>query len=139
VPCATNWRISGNAPVLRTTQDKYTRTLADVRLLDGTNVNHTLVKDGRCGWYRKYAPGDTVLEGLEKDAREAKKGLWVDPHPVPPWEWRKRYRLRIYNSPPRAGKWFGLFSPVYRFRPRCKVKDCPSFSTWGSWATMRKQ
>jgi hypothetical protein len=26
-------------------------------------------------WYRKYAPGDTVLEGLEKDAREAKKGL----------------------------------------------------------------
>jgi endonuclease YncB( thermonuclease family) len=23
-------------------------------------------------------------------AREAKKGLWVDPHPMPPWEWRKR-------------------------------------------------
>jgi endonuclease YncB( thermonuclease family) len=29
------------------------------------------------------------LEGLETEAREAKKGLWVDPHPVPPWEWRK--------------------------------------------------
>lgn len=43
-------------------------------LPDGTNVNHTLVKEGWCWWYRKYAPGDTVLEGLEKEAREAKKG-----------------------------------------------------------------
>jgi len=57
----------------------------------GTNINHTLVKkDGWRWWYRKYAPGDTLLEGLEKDAREAKKGLWSDPQPMPPWEWRKR-------------------------------------------------
>jgi micrococcal nuclease len=33
-----------------------------------------------------------VLEGLETEAREARKGLWVDPQPVPPWEWRKRNR-----------------------------------------------
>jgi endonuclease YncB( thermonuclease family) len=70
--------------------DKYGRTLADVLLPDGTNVNHTLVKDGWCWWYRKYAPGDTELEQLEKSAREAKKGLWADPQPVPPWEWRRR-------------------------------------------------
>ena len=73
-------------------KDKYRRTIADVLLPDGTNVNHTLVKDGWCWWYRKYAPGDTVLEGLEKDAREAKKGLWTDPQQVPPWEWQKRIR-----------------------------------------------
>ena len=70
-------------------KDKYGRTLADVRLLNRTHVNHMLVGDGWCWWYRKYAPGDTELEKVEKDAREAKKGLWVDPVPVPPWVYRK--------------------------------------------------
>ena len=40
------------------------RTLPDVFSLDGMNVNQELVKHGWCWWYRKYAPGDTVLEGL---------------------------------------------------------------------------
>lgn len=40
-------------------KDKHGRTIADVLLPDGTNVNHTLVKDGWCWWYRKYAPLDT--------------------------------------------------------------------------------
>jgi endonuclease YncB( thermonuclease family) len=72
--------------------DKYKRTLAEVLLPDGTHVNHTLVKDGWCWWYRKYAPDNSELMNLEKDARQAKKGLWVDPQPVPPWEWRKQGR-----------------------------------------------
>lgn len=71
-------------------QDKYRRTLADVFLRDGMNVNQELVKQGWCWRYRKYAPGDTVLEKLEKDAREAKNGLWQALRPIPPWQWRKR-------------------------------------------------
>ena len=51
-------------------QDKYGRTLGEVFLWDGTNMNHELVKHGWCWWYRKYAPGDAVLEGLEKEARK---------------------------------------------------------------------
>ena len=51
--------------------DKYKRTRGDVILPDGTNVNHELVKEGWCWWYRKYAPGDTVLEGSEREEREA--------------------------------------------------------------------
>ena len=73
-------------------KDKYGRILAEVLLADGTNVNHALVKDGWCWWYRKYAPKDIVLEGLEQEAREARKGLWADPNPIPAWEWRRGTR-----------------------------------------------
>jgi hypothetical protein len=45
------------------------------RLLPDGNVNQELVKQGWCWWYRKYAPGNAVLEELEKAAREAKKGV----------------------------------------------------------------
>ena len=55
---------------------------------DGMNLNQELVKQGWCWWYRKYAPADTVLEGLEKDARKAKRGLWADPQPLQSWEWQ---------------------------------------------------
>jgi micrococcal nuclease len=60
-------------------KDKYGRTLAAVLLPDGTYVNHTLVKDGWSWWYRKYAPGDVMLEELETRARAAGIGLWTDP------------------------------------------------------------
>ena len=40
-------------------------------------------------WYRKYAPKDAELERLETEAKQAKRGLWSQPNPVPPWSWRK--------------------------------------------------
>jgi micrococcal nuclease len=68
-------------------KDTYKRTIPEVFLPNGRNLNQEFVKQGWGWWYRKYAPGDTELERLEKDAREARKGLWADPQPVPPWEW----------------------------------------------------
>ena len=75
-------------------KDKYGRVLANVLLADGSNVNHTLVKDGWCWWYRKYAPNDAILEQLEIEAIEAGRGLWADAEPLPPWEFRKTKRNR---------------------------------------------
>lgn len=49
-------------------KDKYGCILDDVLLPDGTNVNHALVKDGWCWWYRKYIPLNTELEWFEQTA-----------------------------------------------------------------------
>jgi len=46
-----------------------------VLLPDGTNDNHELVKENWYWRYRKYAAGNVELEGMEMEARDAKKDL----------------------------------------------------------------
>lgn len=57
---------------------------------DITSVNHSLVKDGWCWWYRKYAPVIRSWTGGENEACEGAERLWADPAHVPLWEGRKR-------------------------------------------------
>ena len=72
--------------------DRYGRLVGEVLLPDGRSLNQELVKAGMAWWYRQYAPNDTTLAQLEAEARTAKRGLWADANPVPPWEWRKGQR-----------------------------------------------
>ncbi len=72
--------------------DRYWRTVGEVVLPDGGSLNEGLVKAGLAWWYRRYAPEDGTLAQLEANAKAAKRGLWAEPNPVPPWEWRKRER-----------------------------------------------
>ena len=46
-------------------------------------------------WCRKYAHEQTpedrrLYELAEQEARERGVGLWQEPEPVAPWEWRRR-------------------------------------------------
>ena len=77
----------------------YGRTITDVFLPDGMSLNQELIKQGWCWWYRRYAPGDVVLGGLETEAREAKNDLWVIPVQVPPWRKRSRWAARGGPAP----------------------------------------
>ena len=69
--------------------DRYGRTVADIVLADGRILNHELVRAGLAWWYRKYAQDIGTLAELEAATRDAKRGLWSQPNPLPPWEWRK--------------------------------------------------
>ena len=70
------------------TIDRYKRIVGEVILPDGKNLNQELVNAGLAWWYRKYSNDETLGE-LEEEARKAKRGLWNDPNPIPPWEFRK--------------------------------------------------
>ncbi len=75
-------------------RDRYGRTVAEVLLPDGRSLNRELVRAGLAWMYRRYS-NDQSLSDLEEEARVARRGLWVDANPIPPWEWRimrKRYR-----------------------------------------------
>src|SRR5262245_7663301 len=84
------------------TTDRYGRLVGEVVLPDGRSLNQELVKAGMAWWYRPYAPNDTTLAQLEAEARTAKRGLWADAHPVPPWQWRKGQRESPHAAAPAA-------------------------------------
>lgn len=81
------------ARVYGKTRDPYGRMLAEVLLPNGGSLNEELVKAGLAWWFRKYSK-ELQLGELERQAREAKRGLWAEPNPVPPWEWRSRRTIR---------------------------------------------
>jgi hypothetical protein len=63
--------------------DRYRRSVALVVLPDGRLLNHELVRSGFAWWFRRYAPADVALQRLEAETREAKRGLWSQPNPIP--------------------------------------------------------
>ena len=69
--------------------DRYKRTVAEIILPDGRNLNRELVRAGLAWWYQRYARHEPVLAELEVEARAAQRGLWADRNPIPPWEFRK--------------------------------------------------
>ncbi len=61
--------------------------------IDGqtVDVNAHLVAQGLAWHYVKYSK-DKGLAEAEKAASRERRGLWADPEPIPPWDWRKGRR-----------------------------------------------
>lgn len=72
--------------------DRYGRTVALVFLKDKL-VNRELVGAGLAWYYPRYCRRQPLcgeLAELEAGARRQGRGLWRDPDPVSPWEWKRR-------------------------------------------------
>ena len=76
-------------------KDRYGRDLGKV-LIDGQDINLEQVKAGMAWWYEYYKKQQSLKDQrlyaqAEQDARNGKLGLWADPHPVNPHEWRRNH------------------------------------------------
>jgi endonuclease YncB( thermonuclease family) len=70
-------------------KDRNGRTLARVSC-NGTHAGAEQVRRGMAWVFERYAPADSPLYAVQTEARAARRGLWAQPEPVPPWEWRKQ-------------------------------------------------
>jgi len=68
--------------------DKYGRTIGDVTCNE-VNANTHQVDNGMAWVYRKYS-NDQTLIALEAQAKNMGLGLWDDPNPIPPWDFKRQ-------------------------------------------------
>lgn len=79
------------ATITPRTKDRYGRTVADVQCR-GQDAGQAQVSTGMAWYFVRYGKGYEHLQALEAEARAARRGLWADVKPAPPWEWRRAAR-----------------------------------------------
>lgn len=77
-------------------KDRYGRTIGKV-LINDVDVNLEQLKRGLAWHYKAYQNEQLSEDRLtyakaEEEASQNKQGLWIEPMPVAPWDWRKRMR-----------------------------------------------
>ncbi len=71
------------------TVDRRGRAVARMEVR-GKDLSKMLVRRGLVWHSTPQAPDAEPLKRLERRARSAGRGLWSQPTPTPPWEWRER-------------------------------------------------
>lgn len=74
-------------------RDRYDRIVGKV-LVDGRDACLRQIQDGLAWHFKRYEKEQSAADRItyaaaEEQARIARRGLWREPQPVPPWEFRK--------------------------------------------------
>ena len=77
-----------------TKKDKYGRIVGKV-FLDTQDICHQQIKAGLAWHYKKYQDeqpeeDQSAYSTSELTAKRQRLGLWSEPQPLPPWDYRKR-------------------------------------------------
>lgn len=67
--------------------DRYGRLLATV-YLNGRDINLEQVRRGYAWAYRRYVKDPAYIQ-VEREAKAQRRGLWQDPAPIEPEQWRR--------------------------------------------------
>jgi endonuclease YncB( thermonuclease family) len=68
--------------------DRYGRVLADL-YMGPEWINRELVERGAAWNYS--SPADARLASAQQVAAAERRGLWREPHPIPPRQWRQQH------------------------------------------------
>lgn len=85
-----------NVVVKSDSRDRYGRILGKIQV-DGIDANLEQLRAGMAWWYRYYAHTQPVedreaYEAAEGAAKSERAGLWSQPKPINPYDWRKGKR-----------------------------------------------
>ncbi len=73
-------------------QDRYGRWIAHLSI-NGVDVNRQMIATGNAWHYAAYSK-DASLAAAQEQAKAQRLGLWAQPNPMPPWEFRATERSR---------------------------------------------
>ena len=71
--------------------DRYGRAVGQV-MLDSRYINREMAAEGMAWYYKDFAANEYDLEEAERSARRERRGLWKNPAPQPPWEYRREHK-----------------------------------------------
>ncbi len=75
--------------IVQHTTDRWGRRVVWVFTPNGEDVSALLLQEG-LAWHYKHFDDTPEYATYENEARFHRKGLWQDPYPTPPWEFRRR-------------------------------------------------
>jgi len=80
--------------------DRYGRSVGLVSI-DGVSLNEAMVRNGYAWVYQQYCKERFCSDwiNLESMARRQQKGMWADPHIIPPWDWRHSGSKQQFYKP----------------------------------------
>lgn len=102
--------------------DRYGRTVARV-FVGGKDVSLELVKAGLAWHFKRYS-ADATLASAEVEARNERRGLWADPHAVPPWDFR--HPSPSVQASSTSGSFHGNVRSRVFHAPGCQYYNCPN-------------
>lgn len=97
--------------LVSTGYDRYQRMLAVVFDERGQNVNLALVEQGMAWAYRETQP---IYQQAQAVAQSQRIGLWRDPNPVNPADFRRMKREQSSHSEQPSSGWFSQIFPQNR-------------------------
>lgn len=117
--------------VIERDTDPYDRLVASLSV-EGRDIGAELVRAG-AAWHFTQFSDSAALAVAEREARAARRGLWADANPTPPWEYRGEQRAngtgrsaRSSSRAAAAGDYHGNVSSRVFHARGCDQFDCPN-------------